>query len=283
MSPLVLLAIYCGLIVLASVAGGLVPLAFRLTHRRLEMLLSFVSGVMLGAVFLHLLPQAAPVEPVLPWVLVGFLVMFFIERFFCFHHHEAPGVEAHEPGEVGHEHQLRWAGAAIGLTLHSMINGVALAAATADGSGGAAGLGVFLAIALHKPFDSLTLGTLMAAGGKAARARQAVNLAFGLAVPVGSGLFLLGMGGGEQVAATPARAALAFSAGTFLCIALSDLLPELHFHRHDRVKLSVALLLGLAVAWGVSELEPASSHGHDEPDPPTLDREGSDRHPSGRD
>jgi zinc and cadmium transporter len=29
-------------------------------------------------------------------------------------------------------------------------------------------------------------------------------------------------------------AALAFSAGTFPCIALSDLLPELSFHSHQR-------------------------------------------------
>ena len=42
--------------------------------------------------------------------------------------------------------------------------------------------------------------------------------------------------------------ALAFCAGTFLCIASSDLLPELQFHSHDRFKLSAALLAGLAVA-----------------------------------
>jgi zinc and cadmium transporter len=42
--------------------------------------------------------------------------------------------------------------------------------------------------------------------------------------------------------------ALAFSAGTFLCIATSDLLPELQFHSHDRLKLSLALLAGVALA-----------------------------------
>jgi zinc and cadmium transporter len=50
-------------------------------------------------------------------------------------------------------------------------------------------------------------------------------------------------------------AALAFSAGTFLCIAMSDLLPELQFHQHDRGKLAAALMLGLAVAWGIGVLE----------------------------
>ena len=49
--------------------------------------------------------------------------------------------------------------------------------------------------------------------------------------------------------------ALAFSAGTFLCIALSDLLPELQFHSHDRLKLSLALLAGFGLMMGASAIE----------------------------
>ncbi len=52
--------------------------------------------------------------------------------------------------------------------------------------------------------------------------------------------------------------ALAFSAGTFLCIALSDLLPELQFHSHDRLKLSIALLAGFALMAVTAGLEPDS-------------------------
>ena len=33
------------------------------------------------------------------------------------------------------------------------------------------------------------------------------------------------------------------------CIALSDLLPEIHFHRHDRGKLIVSLLVGISLAY----------------------------------
>ncbi len=49
--------------------------------------------------------------------------------------------------------------------------------------------------------------------------------------------------------------ALAFSAGTFLCIALSDLLPELQFHSHDRLKLSISLIAGFCLMAGTSILE----------------------------
>jgi zinc and cadmium transporter len=50
--------------------------------------------------------------------------------------------------------------------------------------------------------------------------------------------------------------ALAFSAGTFLFIALSDLLPEVQFHKHDRVRLFLALILGVAMMGGIAYLEP---------------------------
>ena len=280
-SPVPALVIYCLLILAASLAGGWVPLVLRLDHRRMELLVSFVSGVMLGVAILHLLPDAlvqrgvwlggqhgaqesgsarAMIIPVVLWLLAGFLVMFFVERFLCFHHHEAPGDNAGHAGHgAAHGHKLTWTGAAIGLTVHSLVSGTALAAAVLASGGGAGvgpvGLGVFLAIVLHKPFDSMTLGALMAVGRRSPAARHLVNGAFALVVPIGAALFATGVGRAAGQQAWLVSSALAFSAGTFLCISLSDLLPELQFHRHDRVKLSVALLLGLAVAWGSQRIE----------------------------
>ena len=51
------------------------------------------------------------------------------------------------------------------------------------------------------------------------------------------------------------------AAGAFLCIAAADLLPEVPFHSHDRVLLTTALAVGLAVAWGITAIE-RSSHAH---------------------
>src|SRR5207245_9793519 len=55
-------------------------------------------------------------------------------------------------------------------------------------------------------------------------------------------------------------AALAISSGTFLFIALSDLLPEVQFHRHDRFALFLALASGVALMGGIALLE-----GHEDP------------------
>jgi zinc and cadmium transporter len=266
-------------------AGGSIPLIVRLTHRRMQLAVSLVAGVMLGVGLLHLLPHAlleAPdrLDAVFTWALVGFLVMFFIERFFCFHHHDVPHAEgdegaadAHHHGEVGvacsamdgEAHRLSWTGAAIGLTLHTVIAGIALAASVeaesrAGHAAALAGLGTFLVIFLHKPFDAMTITTLMTVGAWSKAARHAVNALFALMIPVGVLLFHLGLaqvGEGTNVVAY----ALAFSAGTFLCISTSDLLPELQFHRHDRLALSAALLLGLCFAWVIGIIE-TQGHGH---------------------
>ena len=50
------------------------------------------------------------------------------------------------------------------------------------------------------------------------------------------------------------------SAGFFICIALADLLPEVHFHDHDRGKLTLALFLGVLLAIGIENL-PGHKHG----------------------
>ena len=92
------------------------------------------------------------------------------------------------------------------------------------------------------------------AGGRPYRVRllgahHAVNALFALVVPIGAAMLWLGV---SQNGAEILPYALAFSAGTFICIATSDLLPELQFHRHDRVGLSAALLVGLALAASIA-------------------------------
>ena len=51
---------------------------------------------------------------------------------------------------------------------------------------------------------------------------------------------------------------------------LADLLPEVTFHSHDRVWLTAALFLGVALAWGIGFLEPM--HAHEEHQHEHLER-----------
>jgi zinc and cadmium transporter len=279
-SPNFLLVVYCLLVLLASLAGGGLLLVLRPTHARLQIAISLVAGLMLGIALLHFLPDAAgqlrSVDRAATWALSGFLAMFFLQRFFHFHHHDSP---KGDPEDCGHEHeadehhghahpahtladksaqQLSWVGTALGLTIHSLLDGLALAAAVTAGTQShvrLAGIGVALVVILHKPFDAMAVSTLMTASGSSRFSRHVLNGLFALVSPIGAVLFYFGANHFADSNAAFLGCTLAFCAGTFLCIASSDLLPELQFHSHDRFKLSVALLAGLAVAIVIKQLE----------------------------
>jgi zinc and cadmium transporter len=281
LSPERLLFVYCALVMVASLAGGWLLLLIHLDHRRLQMAVSFVAGLMLGIALLHFLPDAneklQSLDKTVNWMLGGFLTMFFVQRFFHFHHHDLP--EGDPEDCCGHDHnhdhakyhaqhahtladksakQLSWVGTALGLTLHSLLDGLALAAAVAAGGQGRvqlAGLGVALVVILHKPFDAMAVSTLMAAGGSSKFLRHVLNGLFALASPLGAVLFYFGASHFAGGNAPVLGYALAFCAGSFLCIASSDLLPELQFHSHDRFKLSFMLLAGLTVAILIGQFE----------------------------
>ena len=251
--------LYCSFVVASSLVGGWLPLMIHLTHTRMQLAISFVGGLMLGVGILHLIPHAlsyANVDQVMWWLLIGLLTMFFLIRVFHFHQHgESEAGHAHDTHDQ-HEyvgHRLNWLGVAIGLAIHTLIDGVALGAAVLSEQGHEfPGLSIFIVILLHKPLDALSITTLMTSGGWSHRARQVVNTAFALMCPLGALVFCWGVPSEDQ---RLIGCALAFSAGVFLCISLGDLLPEVHFHRHDRLKLSAALLLGIAAAYGIGRLE----------------------------
>ena len=83
------------------------------------------------------------------------------------HTHDHVGCDHASSRPQRAHHDVSWSGAALGLFLHSVLNGVALAASVANSHGDTrlAGLGTFLVIFLHKPFDAMTIGMLMARGG----------------------------------------------------------------------------------------------------------------------
>ena len=101
---------------------------------------------------------------------------------------------------------------------------------------------------------------VMPAGGWSARGRLLVNLAFSLMCPLGASLYLMGASSLPLDQRLVTGTALGFSAGVFLCISLSDLLPEIEFHSHNRIGLTVALVGGVALSYAISLLEAGHVH-----------------------
>ena len=86
-----LLLVYCLFVALASIAGGWLPSLVRLTHRRMQLMISVVAGLMLGVAMFHLLPHAVvhleSIDEAVGWSMGGLLSMFFLIRCFHFHSH----------------------------------------------------------------------------------------------------------------------------------------------------------------------------------------------------
>ncbi|MFN0199711.1 MAG: ZIP family metal transporter [Planctomycetaceae bacterium] len=298
----VLLGIYCLLIVAASLTGGWLPSLIHLTHTRIQILMSLVGGLMLGIGVFHMFPHALielgphQIDRAAWWMMCGLVVMFFLLRTFHFHQHDHGTPDNcghdhchdHDHGDGGPAvlpimteksksagwqsssadvHHLSWLGVFTGLAIHTLIDGMALGASMRSEAhhltgNWLIGLGTFLAILLHKPLDAVSITSLMAAGRWSRSARTVVNATFSLMCPIGAVLFVIGIDRLSIAESHVIGCALAFSAGVFLCIALSDLLPEMEFHSHNRLQLSAALLLGLAIAYGIRYLEPEHVHHH---------------------
>jgi zinc and cadmium transporter len=266
---------YCLGVVAASLAGGLLPLALKVTHTRFQLYLALSGGVMLGASFFHMIPES--MELLGPgfgyYTVLGVLGLYFLQRFVAPHSHEMTEQnEAQGTAEGTHGSHTAWAGhhaghsegnsvstpAVIGgLSAHSLIAGLALGSTLGAVEGGKAlSLTVFLVIVLHKPADSLTVTAMLLRSQSTRGVILVCQAFFSLLVPLGVICYLLGHGFlPDQTREAVTGAVLAVTAGMFICISLGDLLPEVQFHKHDRLALSAALLAGVGLMGAVAALE----------------------------
>ena len=75
---------YFSTVIIATIVGGIGPLYFGFIRKRLDIGLYFSSGILVGASFLHLIPEAF--EDLGSFagttILFGFLILFLLEKFF---------------------------------------------------------------------------------------------------------------------------------------------------------------------------------------------------------
>jgi zinc and cadmium transporter len=266
------LSLYTGAILAGALAGGALPLFG--TARRSDVLLSFSAGVMLGAAFFHMLPEAVEASGVnaIPFVLAGFVLVYLLERFVLVHVCAEPGpqpvaegaaADVHVHGAPGHVHvhgdatgctvHTMGLAAFLGMSLHTIGDGFALAAASAEAN---LGLLVFLAILAHKIPNAFSLSAILRAEGYSRPRALLMNAAFALMVPLGALSFVV-LRAVIRVD-TFTSIALAGSAGTFLHLSLSDILPDVHRRGVAKWRLTIAVIAGLALMGALRFLR----HGH---------------------
>ncbi|MEK7510285.1 MAG: ZIP family metal transporter [Patescibacteria group bacterium] len=239
------LLIATGCISLLSLSGTLLLLLKKdLLERLTIFLVAFAAGALLGAAFLHLLPEA--IEQIggthqFLLVLIGFGIFFFIENILHWHH--------------SHKGQTKHASlgvlSLVGDSLHNFLDGVIIAAAfLVDVK---LGFVTSAAVALHEiPQEISEFAVLLYAGFSK---KRALLLNFFSATSIIAGgvvSYLLGGLIGEWIALF-----LLFAVGTFLYVGASDFVPEIR--REESLKKSLQILSifggGIAFMWLLTFVE----------------------------
>lgn len=232
-------------VVAATLLGGALPLRF---ERHSRLFLSFSAGTLVALALLELIPHglhgAEDPHPRLLWVLAAFVVTMLADKLHVLHPHEH-GMDASCPAEE-HVHPPLAMHGAIGLLIHSAVDGFALAAAQRESL--AAALAVGLALSAHKLADGLTTVSLVLSHHH--RRRQAVVMLAGNAALLVVG-FALGMT--LPLEAHHLGTLLLIMAGFFLYLGASDLLPAVT-HPRCRKRDVLATALGMAAVAAVSLL-----------------------------
>ena len=227
--------LFTSLAMLSTLAGGFIAIK---AHRRIHLLMGLGAGVLLGAVFFDLLPESLIVAGEQGWsiriilgiVIVGFILFYLTERLLVLH-----ACAEEDCGNQAHQRIGRLS--AIGLIVHSTLDGAAIGAASLVTW--QTGLLVALAVIAHDTSDGLNT-ILLVTHGERARRGDLVFLVIDALAPVFGGLVAL--------AVLPPAGALAiflgFASGFFLYTATSDLLPEAH-RRSPSIAVSLATIAGI--------------------------------------
>ena len=212
--------------------GGWIPTVRVWSQSTFRMIISFCAGVLLGAVFFHILPEITSVlgAKVGYSIMAGFLMIFVMEKFIMVHPCEEGECDYHKIGLAAY----------VGIGFHSILDGIAIGV----GSMMNLSMVIILAVTVHKFPAALALSSLFVKGGAYNRQKILVSMfIFSLATPLGAILSLFIFQGlkPEMVAV-----ALGISAGTFLFISTADLLPTV-YEEHDKkeYKNLVCLCLGI--------------------------------------
>ena len=239
-----MLMLFAILAFIATIIGGYFAYKFK---NRLHFVMAFAAGVLVALAFFEVLPEVVELsknnnldlaKPMIA-VLVGFLSFYILEKFMVVHacteddcenqHHESVGI-------LG----------GVGITLHSLIDGLAMGAGFLINP--QIGILISVGVILHKFSDGLCTVALMLTNKNDRAKITGLLLAVALAPVVG--IFLPGVVHISEIALTYI---LAYFVGFFLYIGASDLLPEAH-ERGNSYSLALVTISGAVLVFIASRL-----------------------------
>jgi zinc and cadmium transporter len=230
-----------GFSVLGSVGGLVTASAFLLLGdgiqtRLVPWLISYAVGTLLGVALLALLPEALTTlvpSTALGTLLAGVMMFFLLEKLVLWRH-------CHD----GHECEVHTSAASlviVGDAFHAFVDGALIAAAVATSI--PLGATTALAVAAHEiPQEVGDVAILLRAGYSRSRAFMLNALS-----ALGGLLGAIAMLAASQWLPNALPYVLSFAAGSFLYVAMSDLIPHLHRGGMEGGPAKQLLLIGAGI------------------------------------
>lgn len=228
---------------LASLCGGIFLLykeefALKISH----FLTSFAAGALLGGAFFDLLPEAADEGGegnIFPWILLGILLLFLIERFIrSFHHHQHKHLDSEKAKSVVPL-------VVLSDSVHNFVDGMVIAFTFLTSI--PLGIVTSLVVISHEIPQEIGDFSILMNRGVGRVKNLLLNFLSAIMAVVGAVLaYLLG-----DFIESLLPVLLSLAAGFFIYIAASDLIPEIH--NEDRMRVAffetMLLVLGIGVIW----------------------------------
>lgn len=205
--------------VVSLIGGSLIFLTKKRRNKAILIALPFGAGALLAAAFFDLLPESFELgEPrnLLVWTMAGFVAFFLLERLASwFHHHHEHDIHQHRRGTQNTM-------VMIGDLLHNAIDGIAIAAAFLANP--TTGIVTTLAVSAHEiPKELGTFGMLLSRGWRDKKVLLANVLTAVGTLLAASVTYWLG-----STIHLPVAQLLAMTAGFFIYVAASDIIPDIH-------------------------------------------------------
>lgn len=213
--------------------------------QRINVLISYAIGALLGAAFLEILPHAlehGDPHRMAGTVLFGIMVFFVLEKLVLWRHCHHDHCEAHDAHAPAHDHGRSGLLILVGDTFHNFVDGILIAAAFLQST--EVGIVTALAIIAHEiPQEVGDYLILLHSGYSRARA-LAFNLLSSLATLVGAMLAYFALSGMQEWVPT----LLGLAAASMIYVAVADLIPGLHKRTELKATIQQVLLIGLGIA-----------------------------------
>ena len=249
METAVTFIIYTVALLAVSLVGAYLPYIRKLTDDQVHLLIALSAGIFLGILFFLLFPEAiheceeGGIEEkyMMLTVLIAFLVILLVDVLIKHFHMASCPCECHKDQ---HKHRMGSFSAYIGLAIHAFIDGLLLASALIADSDIA--WIALLGMCVHKFVELFSLSSTFLLSDKEKSTVMKYLLSYTLITPVGAIVSFLILNGAsiDGMIGIP----MAISAGTFMYVALCDMVPEAFHRENQQLKSFLFLVVGIAIA-----------------------------------